>query len=201
MTTPFTAETAVAGDAQWPTILTWRAYDEPRMESARVQIAGRRVRAAGRIVAAQSPLHPAFSASYDLATDDRGIIDRVTLRTTRKSGVKHTSLTRDEEGFWTVITGNSQVRSNFGGAIDIDLSLSPFFSTLTLRRLRSQGVVGEIEVPMLMVNLIDLSLYEAIHVYRIDGDSIQIQTATSTATLTVDADGVVSDYPGLAERV
>lgn len=202
VTTPITAvETPVAGDSPWPTIMTWRAYSEPRMESARVQISGDRVRAAGRIVGGQSDSHPAFSASYDLVTDENGVIERVTLRTTLKSGVKHTALTRDEEGFWSVITGNSQVRSLFGGAIDLDLCLSPFFSTLTTRRLRREGVSGEVEVPVLEVNLFDLTLAEATHVYRIEGDEISVSTADGTVNVTVDSDGIVIDYPGLAERV
>jgi hypothetical protein len=171
------------------------------MESARVQISGEKVRAAGRIVGGQSSLHPAFSASYDLTTDEHGVIERVTLRTTLKSGVKHTSLTRDEEGFWTVITGNSQVRSNFGGAIDLDLGLSPFFSTLTIRRLRREGVVGAVDVPVLSVNLFDLSLAEGQYTYEVGDAGATVSTPDGPIEVTVDGDGIVSDYPGLAERV
>ncbi|MDT5104679.1 MAG: uncharacterized protein QOI25_2192, partial [Mycobacterium sp.] len=41
------------------------------MESVRVQLSGNRIKAYGRIVAAGTSSHPAFSASYDLVTDDR----------------------------------------------------------------------------------------------------------------------------------
>ena len=52
--------------AAWPAILTWRAHDVPRMESVRVQLSGKRIKAYGRIVAAATDTNPAFSASYDL---------------------------------------------------------------------------------------------------------------------------------------
>ena len=42
------------------------------MESARVQLSGNRIKAYGRIVAAANLTHPAFSASYDLVTDETG---------------------------------------------------------------------------------------------------------------------------------
>ena len=47
-------------------MLTWRAHDVSRMESVRVQLTGNRIKANGRIVAAETSTHPAFSASYDL---------------------------------------------------------------------------------------------------------------------------------------
>ena len=69
---------ADAGPAsQWPAILTWRSHDSTRIESARVHLTGNRIKAVGRIVAAQSENNPAFSASYDLITDDSGATKRL----------------------------------------------------------------------------------------------------------------------------
>src|SRR3989442_8320266 len=39
-------------------ILTWRAHDGSRMESVRVQLSGKRIKANGRIVAAATDTHP-----------------------------------------------------------------------------------------------------------------------------------------------
>ena len=39
----------------WRAVLTWRAHDVSRMESARVQVSGDRIKAYGRIVAAATP--------------------------------------------------------------------------------------------------------------------------------------------------
>ena len=61
-----------AADGAWPAVLTWRAHDVSSIESTRVQLSGNRIKAIGRIAAGASDNHPAFSASYDLVTDDSG---------------------------------------------------------------------------------------------------------------------------------
>ena len=53
-------------------MLTWRAHDARRMESVRVQLSGKRIKANGRIVAAATDTNPAFAAYYDLYTDETG---------------------------------------------------------------------------------------------------------------------------------
>ncbi|PRC60092.1 hypothetical protein C6A85_20090, partial [Mycobacterium sp. ITM-2017-0098] len=68
--------------SNWPAVLTWRAHDEPRMESVRVQLSGKRIKAYGRVVAAAASGHPAFSASYDLVTDELGATKRLSLTVT-----------------------------------------------------------------------------------------------------------------------
>ncbi len=58
----------------WPAMLTWRAQDISRTESVRVQsgqVSGERV-----IVAAATANNPAFSAHYDLQTDETGATKR-----------------------------------------------------------------------------------------------------------------------------
>ena len=55
----------------WPAMLTWRAQDVSRMESVRVQLSGKRIRANGRIVAAATATNPAFGAFYELQTDEK----------------------------------------------------------------------------------------------------------------------------------
>ena len=54
----------------WPAMLTWRAQDVSRMESVRVQLSGKRIKANGRIVAAATATNPAFGAFYELQTDE-----------------------------------------------------------------------------------------------------------------------------------
>ena len=62
-------------------------------------------------------------------------------------------------------------------------------------------MAGEIDVPVVAVDLFDLSITEVNHTYRLDGDSISVSTPNGTVNVEVDEDGIVSDYPGLAERV
>ena len=89
-------------ESAWPAILTWRAHDVPRMESVRVQLSGNRIKAYGRIVAAATPSHPAFSASYDLVTDEAGGTKRLSLTVTLAERERQLSIARDEENMWLV---------------------------------------------------------------------------------------------------
>lgn len=52
------------------------------MESVRVQLSGKRIRANGRIVAAATANNPAFGAHYDLQTDETGATKRFGLTVT-----------------------------------------------------------------------------------------------------------------------
>ena len=119
----------------WPAILTWRAHDVPRMESVRVQLSGNRIKAYGRIVAAATPSHPAFSASYDLVTDESGATKRLSLTVTLAERERQLSIARDEENMWLVQDHQNQTkRSAFDGALDVDVIFSPFFNALPIRR-------------------------------------------------------------------
>ena len=50
-----------ATQSSWSAMLTWRAHDARRMESVRVQLSGKRIKANGRIVAAATDANPAFA--------------------------------------------------------------------------------------------------------------------------------------------
>src|SRR5258708_18617114 len=89
-------------ESAWPKTLTWRAHDVPRMESVRVQLSGNRIKAYGRIVAAATPSHPAFSASYDLVTDEAGATKRLSLTVTLAERERQLSIARDDENMWLV---------------------------------------------------------------------------------------------------
>ena len=52
------------------------------MESVRIQLSGNRIKAYGRIVSAATSTDPAFSASYDLVTDEVGATKRLSLTMT-----------------------------------------------------------------------------------------------------------------------
>ncbi|MFC4124162.1 putative glycolipid-binding domain-containing protein [Nocardia rhizosphaerae] len=187
--------------SRWPAVLTWRAHDNTRMESVRVTVNGNRIRAAGRMIGSACDEHPAFSASYDLVTDEAGATRRLSLRTTTAAGERHASISRDEEDYWLVDAGGSHVRSTFAGALDVDVVLSPFFNTLPIRRYALQHAVGDMQVPVVYVRLPDLLVQEAELTYSSAADGINVLSPVSSATLTVDAEGFVLDYPGLAERV
>ncbi|AOD21519.1 hypothetical protein IM25_07690 [Rhodococcus sp. p52] len=171
------------------------------MESVRVQLSGRRIKASGRIVGAECTDHPAFSASYDLVTDENGVPRRLSVRTTLASGERHMSLTRSEEGIWMSDNGIDHQRSTFGGALDVDVVFSPFFNALPIRRHDLQAGADDVEVPVVYVNLIDLSIEEATVVYSSASDGIHVLSPRSSSSVTVDEDGFVLEYRGLASRI
>ena len=171
------------------------------MESVRVQLSGRRIKASGRIVGAECTDHPAFSASYDLVTDENGVTRRLSVRTTLASGERHMSLTRSEEGIWMSDNGIDHHRSTFGGALDVDVVFSPFFNALPIRRHDLQAGADDVEVPVVYVNLIDLSIEEATVVYSSASDGIHVLSPRSSSSVTVDEDGFVLEYRGLASRI
>ncbi|WP_433564050.1 putative glycolipid-binding domain-containing protein [Nocardia sp. CA-151230] len=195
------SEDANPAAPRWPAILTWRAHNASRMESVRVVLSGNRIRAAGRIIAGDCEDHPAFSASYDLVTDESGVTKRLSLRSTLASGERHASIARDEENYWLIDAGNTHVRSTFGGALDVDVVLSPFFNTLPIRRYGLAHASEDVQVPVVYVRLPDLLVQEASLIYSSGPDGIHVLSPVSSATVTVDEDGFLLDYPGLAERI
>ncbi|TSE00677.1 hypothetical protein FOS14_06515 [Skermania sp. ID1734] len=203
MTTPASgAVQPAAGSARsWPAVLTWRAHNAPRMESVRVQLNGNRIKAVGRIIGGECPEHPAFSASYDLITDEAGVTRRLSLQTLVASGERHISISRNGEGYWMVESPSTHLRSTFAGALDVDVVLSPFFNALPIRRYSLHHDAEDMQVPVVYVNLPDLSVQEASLTYSSGGDGIHVLSPVSSSSVTVDADGFVLDYPGLAERI
>ena len=79
--------------------------------------------------------------------------------------------------------------------------LSPSFNTLPIRRLGLHTDSIDVEVPVVYVNLPDLSVQEATLTYSSGSDGIHVISPVSSASLSVDEDGFVLDYPGLAERI
>ncbi|WP_137145077.1 putative glycolipid-binding domain-containing protein [Mycolicibacterium sp. CR10] len=187
----------------FPAILTWRAHDVPRMESARVQLSGDRVKAYGRIVAAATSSHPAFSASYDLVTDELGATKRLSLTVTLTERERQLSIARDEESMWLVQDHSGQTtRSAFDGALDVDVIFSPFFNALPIRRTGVYRTDGEtVTVPVVYVRVPDLSVDVATISYSSGAEGIKLHSPVADTTITVDSDGFILDYPGLAARI
>ena len=171
------------------------------MESVRVQLNGNRIKATGRIVGGDCPEHAAFSTWYSLLTDENGATRRLSLLTQVAAGERQLSIVRDEEGYWMVESASTHVRSLFGGALDVDVVLSPFFNTLPIRRFGLQTESEDLQIPVVYVSLPDLTVQEAGLTYSSGADGIHVLSPVSSSTLKVDAEGFVLDYPGLAERI
>ncbi|AQA02826.1 hypothetical protein BVC93_10715 [Mycobacterium sp. MS1601] len=190
------------GDSAWPRILTWRAHTAARMESVRVQLAGKRIKAYGRIVSAADDTTPAFSASYDLVTDEKGATNRLSLTVTSAERERQLSIARDEENMWVIQHHSGQTsRSEFDGALDVDVVFSPFFNALPIRRTGLYEHSESVNLQVVYVRIPELEVAPATISYASGPDGIKLHSPVAETTVTVDSDGFILDYPGLAERI
>lgn len=185
-------------------MLAWAGVDGLRLEAARVVLGERSLRASGSLVSTRHDGTEAYTASYSLATDEIGVAQRLTVRTTRAQGEQYVTLTRSEEGIWLVEQGASTVRATFSGALDVDLAFSPLFNALPVRRLSLHRAAAEHDLAMMFVSLPGLEVGCVRKTYRTVsvGETTVVSVASDVVTveLTVDADGLVLECPGLALR-
>ncbi|MGW5268522.1 putative glycolipid-binding domain-containing protein [Rhodococcus sp. NPDC003994] len=203
MTTPAptSLSSADVSGSSWPAVLTWCALEAPRMESVRVQINGKRIKAAGRIIAGACDEHPAFSASYDLVTDESGVTKRLSVRSAVAAGESQISISRDSQGFW-LIDSASPTRSDFDGALDTELVWSPFFNTLAIRRLGLHSAdASDQQVPVVYVGLPDLTARAETLSYRGGPTEFEVDSPMGHSKVTVDSEGFVVGYDGMAHRI
>jgi uncharacterized protein len=184
-------------------MLTWRAQDVSRMESVRVQLSGKRIRANGRIVAAATASNPAFGAYYELQTDGSGATKRFGLTVTLAERERQLAIARDEENMWLITDHQGERRAGFNGALDVDVVFSPFFNALAIRRLGLHKRAHSAVLPIVYVNVPDMTVDAATVSYASEGrlDGIRLRSPVGDTTVRVDADGFIADYPGLAERI
>lgn len=161
------------------------------------------MRAYGRIVAAATASQPAFSASYDLLTGKNGATRRLTITVTLAERERQLSIARDEENMWLVQDHTQTSRSAYGGALDVDVMMSPFFNALAIRRLDLYQHAASVSLPVVYVRLPELTVETATMGYSSSsgGGSIKLDSPVAKTTITVDSNGFILDYPGLAERI
>lgn len=172
------------------------------MESVRVQLSGNRIKAYGRIVSAATDTTPAFSASYDLVTDESGATKRLSMTVTLAERERQLSIARDEENMWLVQDHTGQTsRSAYDGALDVDVVFSPFFNALPIRRTGLYRRADAATLPVVYVGLPDSTVTPATIAYRTVKDGIAVVSPVADTTISVDDDGFILNYPGLAERI
>jgi len=173
------------------------------MESVRVQLSGKRIKATGRIVAAATATNPAFGAFYDVQTDESGATKRFGLTVTLAERERQLAISRDEENMWLVTDHQGESRASYNGALDVDVVFSPFFNALPIRRLGLHERAGSLALPVVYVNVPEMSVTAAVVSYTSEGrlDGIKLRSPVADTTVRVDADGFIADYPGLAERI
>lgn len=186
-------------------MLTWSGPVSSRLEAVRVVLGTRGMRATGSIVAAADGAVPAYSTSYTLATDETGVLSRLSVRATTASGERHVTASRSEEGIWLIDAGDGAKRTSFDGALDIDVAGSPLFNALPIRRLGLHCQTGDHELAVVYVDLPSLEVSVSRQRYRTvaigEPSSVEFSIEGFRAELTVDEQGLVLDYPGVGHRI
>ncbi|GAB3026073.1 hypothetical protein MBOU_54930 [Mycobacterium bourgelatii] len=173
------------------------------MESVRVQLSGKRIKANGRIVAAATDTNPAFGAFYELQTDESGATKRFGLTVTLAERERQLAIARDEENMWLITDHQGERRAGYNGALDLDVVLSPFFNALPIRRLGLHEHAESVTLPIVYVNVPSMTVTADTVSYATEGrlDGIKLRSPVANTTVTVDTYGFIAEYPGLAERI
>jgi uncharacterized protein len=184
------------------TMLTWQAPEGHGFEGVRAHFgSGAALRALGRIVYAGDA---DWTASYRLVVREDGSVERVSITSATAERERHLTINRTEDGFWLLDTGSGGTRTDFGGAVDIDLATSAMFNAIPIRRLGLHREAGEHALTMVFVSLPELEPSVVTQTYRTleagDPATIGFTWDDFSADLTVDSSGLVLDYPGIATR-
>lgn len=181
--------------------IAWRAAEGTTIEHLHL---GERS-ADGVVVGVDDHAQP-FRFAYELAWDDGWRVHSVRLSVMGAQGALALALKTDGNGHW--FDAGDQRLPDLSGAIDVDLSASPFTNTFPIRRLGlRKGASAEIKVVYVAVPSLALSAVTQRYTnlgpgpdgkprWRYEG----FPTGFS-ADITVDADGLVTDYPGLFRRL
>jgi len=141
-----------------------------------------------------------FAARYRIVCDS---LWRVTKVEIVQIGCDHPiHLTGDGVGNW--IDGSATALPQLGGAIDIDISITPFTNTLPIRRLQLQTGQTE-EILTVYIQLPNLTITTDRQRYNCleEGRLYRYESVDSNFTRDIEVDdhGLVVTYPGLFRRV
>lgn len=105
-------------------------------------------------------------------------------------------------------SGRPSLTDALSGSVDCDLGKCPFTNLMPIRRLLQHGTIGRwVSHTMAWIKVPTLEVVPATQQYMVvasDGHGARIRYRSATSQefeLHVDRDGVVLDYPMLAERI
>jgi len=143
-----------------------------------------------------------FRLTYKVKADANWHTRKVTLEARGADRPPVVRILRsDGKGNWKDSRGDALEPAK--GCLDIDIWATPFTNTLPIRRLNVNGSGGRQTIRALRVAGPDLQLRNvAQHYSALPGGRVLFEDdGTFRAELALDADGVVTDYPGLFRRV
>jgi hypothetical protein len=142
----------------------------------------------------------AFAARYRIACDPQWRTRRVEVRLIGDD--RRLEITADGAGNWR--DGDDHPLAHLQGAIDVDLSASPFTNTLPIRRLDlKEGEAAEILAVYVLFPDLTVMTDPQRYTCLDPGRRYRYESRTSDfmRDIEVDANGLVVTYPGLFKRI
>ena len=174
--------------------LVWRGLEGSLAEAAEVRLDDDRLEARGT----QLGFDPhAYRADYELTTGAGWVTERLRVVVRDEDGERRLDLHRGDGGDWTV---NGEARPDLAEALDCDLQSSPLTNTMPILREAREPtdyVMAWVALPDLAVHL-SRQRYEPLGPGRVRYVSLD---SDFSAELEYDAEGLVTRYPDLAERL
>ena len=169
-------------------LIVWRGTDEPRQtlaEAAAVELWDDGLRATGTQIGAD------YRVDYELDASLEGFVTNSLTVTARGEGWSRAlTLRRDQMG---------------DDVLDCDLALSPLTNAMPILRHGLHVQPGSADFKMAWVDVPSLTVHTSAQRYEHVAPGVvryvdRGEFAGFTATLELDGDGLVVNYPGLAER-
>jgi len=145
------------------------------------------------------PADDPFVLEYAVSCDENWRTRYVFLAEARSG--RRLELLASGRGHWT--DGDGEPLPELRGALDVDISATPFINTLPIRRL-DLPPGGSAEITVAFVSVPDLALSTERQRYTRTselGYRFESVDADFERQITVDADGLVVEYPGLFSRL
>ena len=174
----------------------WQGLDEWHAESAHVRIHDDRLMATGtQLGVTPEP----YRLDYTLRTGPKFLADTLDLSVLRTGALKRLRLVRHEDGSWTA---DDRPLPELEGALDTDVMSSPVFNSMPALRHEMLGGGEPQDLVMSFVAIPDLAVTRSDQRYTPLGDGrVNYLSGDFTADIQFDDDGLVLNYPHVADRV
>ena len=169
--------------------IRWRGLDLDTIEHCHVIASARDTRIRGAIIG------PDFGLFYRLKLDENG--HTRTVRIDRADG-RTLELFADGAGTWS--DDRAEPIAALRGCVDVDIWPTPMTNSLPIWRTDFEQDTP-ITFAMAWIDATSLSFKRSEQIYtQLDANRFRFQSANFEAVLETDADGIVTDYPGLFSR-
>ncbi|MGS0683642.1 putative glycolipid-binding domain-containing protein [Nakamurella sp. GG22] len=184
-------------------LLSWSSDDGRRLETVRVVLTERGLRASGYLVVVG---RHSLGASYSVLCDAAGRTRRMTAHSDSVLAERGLALTRTPGGPWLDSAGHAATTPGIDACHDTDLTASLLTTSLAIRRLGLHLRIGEETLCVAEISVPALKVTPVKYTFRTlalteEGATLRHAGPAGEHTMTVDRHGFVVDIPRLSYRL